>query len=83
MDWKMLCATYSDDDSYRVVLEKPLGLILEEVVPDRANGVEVGGTQEGSNSEACGLVQPGDRLLAVGEDDAEVILRFEVLRELH
>ena len=37
--------------SYTVILEKPLGLILDEVTPDGSDGVEVGATQEDSNAE--------------------------------
>lgn len=58
-----------DAETYSVTLEKPLGLVLDEVTPGGSDGVEVGATREGSAAEACGLVQPGDRLLSVGEDD--------------
>ena len=56
--------------SYTVILEKPLGLILDEVTPDGSDGVEVGATQEDSNTEKSEtFIGLGDRLLSVGGFD--------------
>ena len=69
--------------SYTVVLEKPLGLILDEVTPDGSDGVEVGATQEDSNAEKSEtFIGLGDRLLSVGGFDVAKLNFDSVMEKL-
>ena len=61
-------AMTSRPSAVTLTVEKPLGLVLEELVPG-SMGVAVGSTVEGSNAERSQAVQPGDRLLKIGERD--------------
>jgi hypothetical protein len=59
----LLCA---DTAPVSVVLDKPLGMVLEEA---SGGAVEVGSLQAGSNAERSGQVHAGDTLLKVGDAD--------------
>ena len=71
-----------DGNTFSVSLPKPLGLMLEERVAGASGGVEVGSTVEGSAAEKCGLLQPGDVLLRVGETDVSGMSFDEVMEAL-
>jgi len=72
----------TDTPNVCVVLEKPLGLVLEESSAGGGDGaVEVGSVQAGSNAERSGRVLPGDRLLRVGTADVSTA-GFDAVMEL-
>ena len=50
---------------YEIQLERPLGIVFEEVVPGSAEGVRVLEVQEGGNAAATGKVESGDVLVGV------------------
>jgi hypothetical protein len=52
------------DGVYEVTIDKPLGIAFEERVAGMPNGLVVEYLVEGSNSEATGVIQPGDVLVA-------------------
>lgn len=47
-----------------VELERPLGIVFEEMVPYKPNGVKVAELVPGGNAEASGLIGVGDLLIA-------------------
>jgi len=50
---------------YEISLSKPLGIVFEELDAGGKSGVFVAGLVEGGNAEEQGIVQVGDRLVAV------------------
>ena len=52
-------------ESYMVRLQKPLGIIFEEVTPGKAEGVTVAGLVEGGRAELDGRILVGDKLIRV------------------
>mmetsp|Transcript_3546 Transcript_3546/g.10985 ORF Transcript_3546/g.10985 Transcript_3546/m.10985 type:complete len:192 (+) Transcript_3546:95-670(+) len=61
--WK---AIHDQEDVYEVSLERPLGIVFEELgTPSKPAGVTVIEVQEGSNAAKAGRVEVGDVLVGV------------------
>jgi len=63
-------------------LEKPLGLILEEVLEGMPEGVKVEEVGDGGSASAVGVDLVGRKLLRVGEVDVTGMLFDDVMSQL-
>lgn len=76
------CRSETSLSALSLTLEKPLGLILEEVEEGSASGVKVEEIGEGGSAASCGQDLIGRRILRVGDTDVSGFVFDDVMGQI-